>query len=61
MDTSTSVSPMLTPAATCVQGWLGMKTDGNGRENLSTIFVSVFITENESGSGIAGYGSENRI
>ena len=42
MDTSTSVSPMLTPAATCVQGWLGMKTDGNGRENLSTIFVSVF-------------------
>ena len=41
MDTSTSVSPMLTPAATCVQGWLGVK-DRNGRENLSTIFISVF-------------------
>ena len=36
-----------------------MKTDRNGRENLSAISVSFFITENGSVSGIVGYENGN--
>ena len=36
-----------------------MKTDRNGRENLSAISVSFFITENGSGSGIVEYENGN--
>jgi len=38
-----------------------MKTYGDGREIPQPFLFSFFITKNESGSGIAGYGSENRI
>ena len=40
---------------------LRMKTNENGRENPLTISVSVFITGNGSGNGIAGYGNGNEI